>query len=133
MDGRGRVENEGVGERELKREGVNAGLRRESDALCCGCVEERGRRMGEEEGEARGSGREGKEVVVVAAARVRERSRRRMGVVVVETDRKEAYLLFALALWPMNRAAALWPAKCFSQRPGRSCGVGAMGGELHTR
>lgn len=88
--------------------------------------------MGEGEGEARGSGREGKEVVV-AAARVGERSRRRMGVVVVETDRKEAYLLFALALWPMNRAAALWPAKCFSQRPGRSCGVGAMGGELHTR
>lgn len=48
MDGRGRVENEGVGERELKREGVNAGLRRESDALCC--VVCRGKR---EEGWAR--------------------------------------------------------------------------------
>lgn len=127
----GGVGNEGVGGRELKREGVNAGLRRKSDALCCVCRGEGGR-MGEGKGEARGSGREGKEVVVVAAARVRER-RRWMGVVVVETDRKEAYLLFALALWPMNRAAALWPAKCFSQRPGRSCGVGAMGGELHTR
>lgn len=45
-----------------------------------------------------------------------------MGVVVVETDS----LAFA-----MNRAAALWPAKCFSQRPGRSCSVGVMGGELH--
>lgn len=57
----------GVGERELKRERVNAGLRRESDALCW-CVEERERRRVSEEEERVGRGeREGKDVVVAAA------------------------------------------------------------------